>query len=97
MKVLITAATSARAHQLKAGLDDADVILGDYNELPAFIKIIALPNPASDTYTHEMLTLCLDNNVETVYLLSRAEAGVLLKSSQLFYEYNIDLIDATNL
>lgn len=97
MKVLITAATTALAHKLKSTLNNPDVILGDYLELPAFMLksqgMIKLPNPAEDSYTHKMLTLCLDNGIETIYLLNRQEADVLLVSEQLFKEYNIGIIN----
>lgn len=93
MKVLITTATSARAQKLKKSLLSDEVLLGDHQEMPAFMGMIKLPNPASDTYTHEMLTLCLDNNIDTLYLLSPHEAQVLLTSEQLFKEYNINIVN----
>ncbi|TSD66954.1 hypothetical protein FFF34_006010 [Inquilinus sp. KBS0705] len=99
MKILITAATTALAHKLKSKLNSPDVILGDYLELPAFMLekqgMLQLPNPAADSYTHLMLALCLDNDIETVYLLNKAEADVLLLSEQLFKEYNISLVNGT--
>ncbi|WP_121244139.1 hypothetical protein [Mucilaginibacter phyllosphaerae] len=97
MKILITSATSARAHKLKSTLVNHEVLLGDYNEIPAFMRMLKLPNPAEDTYAHQMLTLCLDNGIEEAYLLDEQEAAVLLLSEQLFNEYNIKLINGTNL
>lgn len=93
MKILITSATSAQAHKLKNSLINDEVVLGDFTDLPAFMGIIKLPNPATDTYAHEMLTLALDNNIETIYLLNVQEAAILLLSEQLFKEYNITLLD----
>ena len=93
MKVLITSATSAQAHKLKNSLNNDEVILGDFTALPAFMGILKLPNPAADTYAHEMLTLALDDGIDTIYLLDAQEAAVLLVSVQLFIEYNITLID----
>jgi hypothetical protein len=75
LKILITTATTARAHKLKNSLTNDEVLLGDYQELPAFMGMVKLPNPASDTYTHEMLTLCLDNHIDTLYLLKSAGGG----------------------
>ena len=99
MKTLVTAATSASAHQLKSKLNSADVILGDYLDLPAFMLksggMIKLPSPEVDTYAHQMLTLCLDNDIDTVYLLTQQEADILLLSQQLFKEYNISIINGT--
>lgn len=98
MKILITAATSATAHQLKNKLHIADVILGDYTDLPAFMRksIIRLPNPAANTYAHEMLTLCLDNGIDTIYLLNTVEFEALAGSGQLFKEYNIEIINGSD-
>jgi hypothetical protein len=91
VKVLITSATSAQAHKLKNSLINDEVILGDFTEMPAFMGILTLPNPASDTYAHEMLTLALDNSIDAIYLLNMQETAVLLLSEQLFNEYNITL------
>jgi hypothetical protein len=96
VKILITSATSAQAHKLKNSLNNDEVVMGDYNELPAFMGMLKLPNPASDTYAHEMLTLCLDNNIDTAYLLNQQEAQVLLLSEQLFKEYNINIINGSH-
>ena len=95
MNVLITSAVSARAHRLKSKLVVDNVILGDYQDLPDFMltagKMIKLPNPKSIAYTHEMLTLCLDNAIDVIYVLDNIGAGLLMESKQLFEEYNIDI------
>lgn len=95
MSILITAATSAQAYQLKNKLEGQDVILGDHMDLPEFMvktgKMIVLPKPTSASYTHEMLTLCLDKGIEQVYLLRPDETELLLKAETLFNEYNITL------
>jgi hypothetical protein len=95
MSILITAATSAQAYQLKNKLEGQDIILGDHMDLPEFMvktgKMIVLPKPTSASYTHEMLALCLDKGVEQVYLLRADETELLLKAETLFNEYNITL------
>jgi hypothetical protein len=95
MNVLITAATSAEAHRLKKQLAGDNVVLGDYLELPAFMLkstgMIKLPNPASSSYAHEMLTLCLDKGIEEVYALGGDELNNLLEAEQLFTEYGIKI------
>jgi hypothetical protein len=55
-------------------------------------KMIRLPNPASASYAHEMLTLCLDLNVDTVYPVNSEEKVLLAESEQLFNEFNITII-----
>jgi len=89
MNILITAATSAEAHRLKNQLTADNIILGDYQELPAFMQIVKLPNPASMSYAHEMLTLCLDKGIERVYALGEGEFALLTEAKQLFAEYGI--------
>jgi hypothetical protein len=96
MNILITAANSADAYKLKNQLNTDNVILGDYLELPAFMlnnaNMVRLPNPSSVSYTHEMLTLCLDKNISSVYAL-REEEGLLLNNAvQLFNEYGIEIV-----
>ncbi|MBK0379084.1 hypothetical protein [Mucilaginibacter segetis] len=97
---LITAATSNIAYKQKNKLNNAEVLLGDYLELPAFMlkkaQMIALPHPQSASYTHEMLTLCLDKNIDSIYAATSEEAALLLKARQLFIEYNIEIVDVTN-
>lgn len=100
MNILITAANSAQAHKLKNSLNLGTIILGDYMDLPAFMlvpgKMIKLPNPQSSAYAHEMLTLCMDNNVDIVYPLKEQEFQLLTEARQLFKEYNIDIRNASN-
>ena len=96
MSTLITSANSAAAYQLKSKLNADEVILGDYEELPALMvksgKMIQLPNPKSASYSHQMLTLCLDKGIQTVYPLREEEATLLKESDQLFREYDINIL-----
>lgn len=85
---------SAKAHGLKKQLNNDDIILGDYHEVPQFMlsaKLIKLPDPASVSYAHQMLTLCLDNSITTIYVLDIAEAAQLAETQQLFAEYYIQI------
>ncbi len=97
MNTLITAAASSQAYQLKSKLGVPDVILGDYLELPAFMlkanDMIQLPDPKSTAYAHEMLTLCLDRKIDTVYALREQEQLLLNEATQLFNEYGIRIVD----
>jgi len=96
MYSLITAAASAQAYQLKNRLNSEMIILGDYLELPALMlakgTMIKLPNPASPSYSHEMLTLCLDKQITCVYILRDEEDALLNSVRQLFEEYGISLV-----
>lgn len=96
MKILITAATAAQAYKQKNKLNGAEIIMGDYMDLPDFMlkpgRLIRLPNPASPSYTHEMLALCLDLAVDQVYIFRKQETELLKQSEVLFNEYNITII-----
>jgi hypothetical protein len=92
MYTLITAAATLLAYKVKSKLDKANVILGDYAELPSTMlskTMIQLPNPASPSYTHEMLALCLDKKIDHIYALREEERSQLNSAKQLFAEYGI--------
>ena len=95
MYTLITAAATAEAYQLKNALGREDVILGDYMELPDVLvrigKVITLPTPENAAYTHQMLALCLDKAINTIYVLREDEKELLLNAKQLFWEYDIQI------
>lgn len=86
---------SAKAHSLKSYIDkNGHVILGDYHDLPGFMlsdNLIKLPDPASVSYAHQLLSLCLDNSIGLVYVLDDNEAHQLAEAKQLFTEYGIQI------
>jgi hypothetical protein len=94
--ILITAANSAQAQQLKNVLGAGDVILGDYLDIPEVLlksgKMIKTPNPKSAAFIHQMLALCLDKHISKVYALRRDELLPLEEARQLFAEFDIKLI-----
>jgi len=96
VNILITAATSAQAYRLKSELKNDTVLLGDHFEIPQFMlasgAMVKLPDPASSSYTHEMLALCLDRNVNFVYIFREDEIKLLTEAEQLFKEYGILLV-----
>ena len=95
MYTLITGAASAEAHSLKTALTAEQVLLGDYMELPGILvnsgTVIRLPEPKSPSYTHQILALCLDRKINTVYPLREQEKELLLNAKQLFQEYDIKI------
>jgi hypothetical protein len=90
---LITAANSSGAYSLKNMLTADHTLLGDYLELPELLiqsgKVLRLPDPRNTSYTHQMLALCLDKDIDTIYALRNEEKQLLLAAKQLFIEYNI--------
>lgn len=98
MKILITGASSVVAYRLKSKLYNEEVILGDYVELPAFMleggSMLKLPNPNNESYPHQMLTLCLDNDVTRVFAMGDDEYNFLNNAAQLFSEYGIEILSS---
>lgn len=101
MSILITSAMSANAHRLKTLLGTEKILLGDHAEIPAFMlqpgKMIKLPNPTSDSYIHQILTLCLDNHIKQLYALEEQEYQVLILATQLFDEYGIQILNGNEI
>jgi hypothetical protein len=95
VNTLITAASLAQAHRLKSELIHEAIILGDYRDLPDVLlksgKLIKLPNPGSISYTHEMLTLCLEKEIGIIYPLRDEEQKQLVNATRLFAEYGIKI------
>ncbi len=92
---------SANAYRVQKLLSTEKVVLGDYADIPAFMlqtgKMIKLPNPASDSYTHQMLTLCLDNHIIQLYALEEQEYSILILATQLFDEYGIQILNGNEI
>ncbi|MGZ3754813.1 MAG: hypothetical protein ACXVAY_22335 [Mucilaginibacter sp.] len=95
MRILITAATSAKAQKAKIELKDDDILMGDHLELPSFMvekgSMLNLPKPTDVAYAHKMLTLCLDHGIEMVYLFREREIALLTEAAQLFNEYGLKI------
>ncbi len=75
----------ARWHTFFGSADEMpEVLLGTGNYL-------RIPKWSSPTYAHEMLKICLDLEVDTLFPLGTGELQLLAASMQLFGEYGIDL------
>lgn len=97
MKILITAAATAQAHRLKQLLNkNATFIYADQDDLPAYMgkenALARIPKGSSPSFAHELLTLCLDMQVDYVYPLRKEEIIALAEARQLFAEYHIKVV-----
>lgn len=92
---LITEALSSAAHRFKKQFNDGNILMGDFHDVPELMlksgAIKKLPNPQSPSYPHQILTFCLDNDVNAVYTLNTDEFAELEPAMQLFLEYGIDI------
>lgn len=85
-KILITAANSAKAYQLAYLLNEEELVLADSNS-QAFL----VPDENKSSYAHELLSLCLDNQIQEVYPLKAKEVIALAEAKVLFKEYDIEV------
>ena len=95
MSVLITGSAGSAAYKIKNRLAIEGIMMGDYAALPSIMlsaKMIQLPDPASVSYAHQMLTLCLDKGINTVYVVKEEEWKLLQEAAKLFEEYGVDLV-----
>ena len=96
MKILITAGTTGLAHKLKRLLDKGDVfVFADQEDMPAFVsnyRFIRIPPGDSFSFAHELLKCCLDQEIDYVFPLRKAEIKSLAEAVQLFEEYGIKVV-----
>lgn len=98
MKVLITAALSARAYQVKRLFDPeaCQILLADSQDIPDFMlkagQIIRIPAGDSAVFTHELLKLCLDQQINVLLPLRAKELQPLAQARTLFDEYGIEVL-----
>lgn len=99
MNILITAAATVQAYQLQRSLNinsNDSVFLADSEDLPQILlkdkSFVKIPSGDSASFAHLLLTICLDNTIETVYPLRRAEVLALAEARQLFDEYGIKVM-----
>ena len=96
MVVMITGAASAAAFRLNRMLGFDEVIFADHLDLPLSVfketRFLKIPEGNSSAFAHQLLKICLDNHIEMVFPLRRAELKALAESRILFEEYGIKLI-----
>ena len=97
MNVLITGASGAQAYKLEKEISNAHtIIFADSFDLPAAMlksrKFIKIPDDSSVSFSHQLLTICLDLNIQQVFPLRRLEIMALAEARQLFDEYGIKVM-----
>lgn len=94
MAILITAASYSTAFKIHRLLNSPSAYFGEQLEMPQISgkKFIRLPEISSLSFVNEMLKLCLDHQIKTVFPLKRAEIITLSTARQLFEEYEISMI-----
>ncbi|KAA8486236.1 hypothetical protein BDE36_3834 [Arcticibacter tournemirensis] len=97
MNILITAAATAQAYQLERLVGGTEaVFFADSAELPQFMlknrKFIKISEGNAPSFAHELLGICLDQQIERVFPLRKGEIKALSESRTLFMEYGIQVI-----
>ncbi|TJZ61194.1 hypothetical protein FAZ15_08305 [Sphingobacterium olei] len=94
-KLLITFGTRPLAIRLsKLVQNKYKVLLSTSEEVPSVLKekYLTIPIGTNPTFSHEVLKLALDNNVQFILPLGAAEIQAIGESVQLFEEYGIRVI-----
>ncbi|RXF71012.1 hypothetical protein [Arcticibacter tournemirensis] len=97
VNILITAAATAQAYQLERMVaGERPVLFADSAELPQFMlknrKFIKISQGSSPSFAHELLGICLDQQIVRVFPLRKEEVKALAESRTLFFEYGIEVI-----
>lgn len=90
-KILLTGAASAAAYRAKSQFKPDLLIMGDYEPLPGLSTLQPLPSPTSATYIHDLLKICLEQEITAIYPIRRAELKVLMPARLLLDEYGTEL------
>lgn len=96
MKILITGGKSIQALKIKNTFNDSYVVLADYGDAPQFPSdnycFISIGERNDTIIAHNLLTICLDQAVDTLMPLYDFEIEEVIKSSVLFQEFNINIL-----
>jgi hypothetical protein len=94
MSVLITAATNSAAFQLARILNTEDICFASDIDIPVFPgkRFLKFPSTDCSSFIHEVLKICLDNQIVEIYPLLHDEIIEFSKSRQLFEEFDIKLV-----
>lgn len=87
MRILITSAKEASSFELAFLLNNHQILFGEEN-----IPDQKFPVVTSASFAHELLSFCLDFDIEQVFLVRAGELSSLLPLKILFEEFGIDLI-----
>ncbi|MGI4803977.1 MAG: hypothetical protein ACRYFL_04340 [Janthinobacterium lividum] len=93
MKALITCAQNPGVYFLEKWLPQLDFIYGDavfIGQISAAQQLI-LPEVSEWDFIHQLLNICLDQQIEIVFAMGLAEQELLAEAVELFSEFNIKL------
>ncbi len=96
MKILLTGGKSATALKLLKAFTNHEVVLADYGDVPslssASYSLISLGEKNEDTLAHNLLSYCLDHQIDAILPLYLFEFEPIVKSTVLFGEFGITVL-----
>lgn len=98
MHSLITAATDPAAYRVAHLLSNKSIFFGSEIPLPSFnkLKYLQIPSAESPSFSHELLKICLYNDIIEVFPLKESEVLELISAKILFEEFGIKIIIPKN-
>lgn len=93
--LLITFGTRALAQRLSNLLkNDFTIHFATSEEVPVFLnsKFMVIPVGSNPTYAHELLKICLDQQIQILLPIGLSEVKAIAEAKVLFEEYNIQVL-----
>jgi hypothetical protein len=92
-KTLITCGNNPSIYFLEKWLPDNSFIYGDtaFIAQNSITQQVLLPSVLQADFIHQLLNICLDQQIERVFAMAAAEQELLAEAVELFAEFNINL------
>lgn len=92
-KTLVTCGGNPGVYFLEKWLPGFEFVYGDASFITQISETqqLVLPKVSQADYIHELLNICLDKQIESVFAMSFAEQELLSEATELFSEFNINL------
>ena len=92
-KALITCGNNPGVYFLEKWFPQTDFIYGDTSFIAQISapQQVLLPSVLQPDFIHQLLNVCLDNQIESVFAMAAAEQELLAEAVELFAEFNIKL------
>lgn len=90
---LVTCGNHAGVYFLEKWLPNVAFIYGDTSFIAQIsaAQQVLLPQVSEANYIHQLLNICLDQHIESVFAMAFAEQALLAEAVELFTEFNIQL------
>ena len=92
-KALVTCGQNPGVYFLEKWFPQLEFIYGDASFIAQILasQQVILPKVSEADYIHQLLNICLDQQIDAVFAMSFAEQELLAEATELFSEFNIKL------